>query len=496
MSFLRGAVDVPSYPDLRAQAAAARSWDRAWALIPDPVNYNDYEGTDPTALASVARARVVDERFPNDRLAIRWPKGFDPGDYRSVSHLDSLDQLIYRHGVSPATWHIEQSLPNTVVAHRTQPHGTTWRSRGLAWAGDRRRALLKAGRHEHPRWWLGMTDVRLHYPTIDLEVLTRSLRTTLAPPWTVADAINTVCLINRFVGHNRGLPIGPEASSPLGTFALQPVDRRLRGAGFWFVRFVDDIWILACSEAAATEAVDQVRDQLDSIGQQENQPKRLIVDPDDIDEAISDADIAYLVQRPGDMSDMEAIELITSSLAAQSHNKIAFGLGALRRTQSPAGIPLVIEHESLLRFEPEASGKYLRAVISKATHEQRERLVDRACTPTDDHGIGGAIRLAYALGGTALDSRSGDRLADMLASTDATHAPLRPHLAVVAARSCSRTAWPAAFDVAEDRPGLDLHRAVIATAPKPLARSDRRRIEHLANRYVESRPFAQRLENA
>ena len=102
MSFLRPTRAGCSYPDPREQAVA-RDGDKAWALIPDPPDFGDYQRLDPAGLASLARAWVVEGRFPCHRAAVRWPKGFNPDHFRIISHLDPLDQLLYRSEVSPTS---------------------------------------------------------------------------------------------------------------------------------------------------------------------------------------------------------------------------------------------------------------------------------------------------------------------------------------------------------------------------------------------------------
>ena len=79
--------------DVAGHIVAASSWDKHHALIPDPINYADYRRLDPGAVAGLLLARARQDRFPCDRAARRWPKGFDDDRYRLVTHFDSLDQI-------------------------------------------------------------------------------------------------------------------------------------------------------------------------------------------------------------------------------------------------------------------------------------------------------------------------------------------------------------------------------------------------------------------
>jgi hypothetical protein len=70
-----------------------------------------------------------------------------------------------------------------------------------------------------------------------------------------------------------GLPIGPEASAPLGTIALAPLDRMLRGQGVVFLRWVDDVRLFVDAQEVH-EALKELADAYLHVAIQElNLPK-------------------------------------------------------------------------------------------------------------------------------------------------------------------------------------------------------------------------------
>lgn len=264
--------DAARSGEVPAHISAGAAWDKQFALIPDPVNYDDYRQLDPSDVVGLLRQRASQGRLPCERTTRRWPKGFDDRRYRLLTHLDSLDQLGLRMAIAPAIPWIERALGPEVVAHRSEDAHGAWTSQGVRAGAQHRRRLLAQVRAERPEVWLGITDVERHYPTTTPAALLRVLHSALTPTSAVERVAGVLESLHGLPGGVTGLPVGPEFSGPLATIGLLPVDRRLRAEGVSFVRLVDDIWVFAANQRTAIEALDVVNRQLLLLGQRETSP--------------------------------------------------------------------------------------------------------------------------------------------------------------------------------------------------------------------------------
>jgi hypothetical protein len=438
--------------------AASMAFQRQLSL-PDPIDLADLSHADPSLLHGVISRRVSDGRFPRNRVTVKWPKGFDPAAFRLLTALDVLDQLGYRLLVSGAADALARRAPRSIVAHRVTSDGGAWRS--IAAASKERRTTLLDRFERRPTLWLAKLDVKNYFASLPDAVLADGLRGFGVAGCHVESIVAFRSSFDDLPGNVMGLPIGPEGSAVLGTIGLHSLDRLL--APLEHFRLVDDVWLVAESEAEALGWAELVADGLRALGMSENEAKRQILTGFEAIEAISDSEIDYALSRGGNVSVREAVDLVLSATEDSNLSRLRFGLGALSRHPGGGGAATVLEHPHLIEAEPAGVGRFLRSIAADLSVNEVDELVARACGESGEHGLAGRIHIAHALGKAHLVDEQRQRLLEAASITsDRRLQPLSAHLvAAGSSRSRSKACVNRAVELAEVTDNLDLRRSAL-----------------------------------
>lgn len=89
---------------------------------------------------------------------------------------------------------------------------------------------------------MGVLDVQRYYPSIDMCFLYELLVALGAPPSATDRLCSSAAAFSRAAGVT-GIPIGPEASGPLGNAHLVPLDAEFERMRLAFYRLTDDVWV-------------------------------------------------------------------------------------------------------------------------------------------------------------------------------------------------------------------------------------------------------------
>jgi hypothetical protein len=244
------------------------------------------------------------------------------------------------------------------------------------------------------------------------------------------------------MGKAHGLPQGPDPSGVLASAYLHPLDQELIGAGYGYVRYVDDIIVLAANSTEAKKALrllEQEARRLDLMVQ--SAKTELVVGMADMQAAVNDDDeiagIDYVIKRgPRTASNLAVhaawIKAARGGMPARRYLK--FLLGRLTDNKDPVAVswclarlglldylaPTVCRYLSLFAHRPTVQTKIvtflsspdnisdweelnlLRAVLSSP--KASRAVLDRARVVASDRNAGGEVR-RYAL---VLLGRHGD----------------------------------------------------------------------------------------
>lgn len=341
--------------------AAALANGLADSILPDPLAAKDLVRADPLAIAAVIRRRIYDDRLPRGRAILRYPKNFDAAAYRTATSLDIIDQCAYRHVVSPCAVASARQLPESVLSMRPVcDYNGVWHvgSPRSAWKLRQERILEEL--RARPGAHVLVMDVAQYYPSLTSGPLTLAMNSFGLSTGAVDETVNYLEALNGLPGTVGGIPIGPDASAVLGTAGLISVDRVL--AREFYVRFADDVWVIAADYASAEAAAERVTEQLELIGLKENTSKRKILTGPEAIDHITDAEIDYIA-RPGNRASAgDAMDLICSGIAEQKLSRVRCGLGALKYHRSTVLVPMLVAAPSLIDAEPKAFGSYLGSV--------------------------------------------------------------------------------------------------------------------------------------
>jgi hypothetical protein len=449
-------------------------------VIPDPIGLRDIkESATADVMEAIAR-RADDGRLPLRRTAVRWPKNFDPAAYRAVTHLDRLDQLAFRMQVGRCAATVETRLASTVLAHRFTFAGGAWASKGVLAGWRIRKDTLLPRFETDPSLWLATMDVRLYYPSLDNDTIARALNSFGVDTGVVEEVVGFLSQIQGLPGKVTGVPIGPEASSVLGTIGLVSIDRIARGTDY--VRLADDLWCVASTDAAAIAWTDMIRSQLGVIGLVDNPTKLKILTGDDAIAQITDIELDYLTAT-GPASLAAGMAMLRSGIDDQILGRIRFGLGAIARHRSRLGAPILLANLNLLDVEPHAVTAHFRYAMPWLTPGERGTLIDHVLHAPGDHAIAGRLRTAHALATTSVNcSQADDLMAGALLMTERKHQPLRQHMILAACRGATPDRRiRAATDLAEATDDLDLRRTVADLNRRASSRREAKRaVAHLA----------------
>lgn len=247
---------------MRDSIDGARSW---WsdADLPDPLLWADVRRR-PDLVAAAVRDRCQRDWTFGAPRTFAYPK--PTGGHRDMMRLDPIADLAYRQVVGRIVGTIDDRLPDTVFSSRSQPFHSSWKSR--AWR-KQRRAYHDAVEEARVPFFAGEVhlDTADHYRTVALEPQCHLMLSLGAAPVAVDRLMSSLTGLHCVPGMGVGLPIGPEASAPLGTVHLLPLDRRLAGLGFIANRWMDDVVVPVPDAAVAETVLEAAAYQLGLSGQ-------------------------------------------------------------------------------------------------------------------------------------------------------------------------------------------------------------------------------------
>lgn len=235
--------------DLRAAWAELRGQDRHRSEVPDIINLADRHGAHLLG-EPAERGRATLFPSPKGGAGVRWLALLDPADHAEL-----------RAVVGRLAARIEPTLGPAVLANRSAG-GPVLR--------------LEPWRTARRRWWRAVTrlarepgvllaaDVRDCYPAIAAGVVEETLLRMGCHP-TEVGSLRRLLLEFRRQGVP-GLPVGPEPSGVLANAVLARVDRALGEEGCRFLRWVDDLLVLARDRPHAERVLERLRAALRDLG--------------------------------------------------------------------------------------------------------------------------------------------------------------------------------------------------------------------------------------
>jgi hypothetical protein len=198
------------------------------------------------------------------------------GGARRVVVLDPADERAFARSVAGVAPAIERALGPGSHANRV-----------VGW--DRRRGpILEPWTRARRRWqravWqlgndgksVAVTDVRACYASMDARVVADRLRSLGADDDRVGEIVSWLHAFSE-LGVD-GLPVGPSASAPLADVVLAAGDDVLRASGAGFVRWVDDVVILASDRRTRAAALDDLAQAWAGVGLQMHEGKTVLLD--------------------------------------------------------------------------------------------------------------------------------------------------------------------------------------------------------------------------
>lgn len=201
------------------------------------------------------RQKLAATYSPHDCLICRVPKG--NWMVRPGSVLDVEDELVYNAILG--NFHREiwkaigwsQGDPDVAYHFQKSPTKPEWIESGfLVWEQWRTKSLAKLKKGIQ---FVVFADISAFYENIDLSRLSSDLRA-LGLDNDLIELLSR-CLKRWSHPRDKGIPQGLSASDLLAKIYLNPIDRRLRNAGFKHLRYVDDIRIFCRNSLEAKRAL-------------------------------------------------------------------------------------------------------------------------------------------------------------------------------------------------------------------------------------------------
>lgn len=137
--------------------------------------------------------------------------------------------------------------------------------------------------------WIAFFDLSAFYDTISHELLIKmvSPRGGNARTWEqVRGWLQCWSATPSSTPYHHGIPQGPLASGFLSECLLLPIDEQMRDAGIAYVRYVDDIRLLANSELRLREAIVQLEHSCRELGLIPHADKFAVQEAKSVDEAV------------------------------------------------------------------------------------------------------------------------------------------------------------------------------------------------------------------
>lgn len=430
-------LDVPDRGAWIRRALGHNLTWRAEAELPDVLGTADIM-SDPAAAALVVKRRAMEGRMHGRPRSFLYPKPSGIG-HRHLLSLDPYTDLELRRLVAPAVPTIECALKSEVIHSRFEtPSDRQWLTTSWREARRTRDAEVERGRFIWPNGVEGSFDIESFYPTVSLERLTATLSSAGCPDGVIWPIEEALLGMSRIPGVPRGLPIGPEASAPLGMVALAGLDRVLRRSGVHFVRWVDDVTFWVPDLDSFWEVIEQVEDWLQLGGQRLNPSKTKFLQL-----AVGKPTIPALepwLSGVADGDDPSGVvdEGSVSALMDDALDGLPQWLGQLGHAENPSAIRPLLERPEVINRFPKQCGRYLRRVSGQVPWGEVAEEI--ASEPTTPENAAGQLHLALVLPARSASASHSEQFFDKAQRLDGHNfAPLRDQLYFNCSRSAEST---------------------------------------------------------
>jgi RNA-directed DNA polymerase len=143
--------------------------------------------------------------------------------------------------------------------------------------GGAKAAIRRIARRLGSAGFVLKTDVARYYASIDHVKLLDRLAA-VVPDRDVLNLVGQMCgrVAERgglYFEHRRGIPLGCPLPPLLGAFFLDELDRRLEETGLFFVRYMDDVLVLAPTRHKLRRAVRVLNQAFDALGLEKHPDK-------------------------------------------------------------------------------------------------------------------------------------------------------------------------------------------------------------------------------
>jgi hypothetical protein len=454
-----------------------------------------------SALFAAEAARKRESYQPDKLLTFQYPN-FNPafpGKVRRFAITQPLDQLILRHDAGRIIEKLDSILSDRVCSFRLDgsdrkylPWAFTNKRRSWRNWCDRSEEVLRGGRY--PFAW--RTDVRSYYPSVNTEILEKSLSDHSCDASAIRRIIDVLEYWQRFEGL-KGLPIGVEASAVLGNVFLESIDRALAEAGANHLRFADDFWIFAENRSIGDALIELFDERLNMVGLERSLPKTQWLDSE---EAISSLrkpwlnSLSSVLKSEPEMRGKKelrfAFEQLLEDPSQTDPSEFRFLINALIRQKDDYGCVLLAHSPELMNVDPRASPAYLAIGVRKK-QSNRMRVIESCMAElgrtnsAEFHGL--HLHLLRAMSLARVGQLEGRQLEGI--TIDASRPwPIR-NFAWQAFGLSSARSDSLLMEAAREEQETNVRRAIVATlktskSPKRMLRSF---LRHARRKYPESR---------
>jgi hypothetical protein len=284
---------------------------------------------------------------------------------------------------------IEDSLSDGVYNARCEPSGHTWRTKAWRPAHRSFEAAVEAARGEGKAGEVRY-DVSSQYATTSTSHLATCLHSTRAGDGSIECVVEFLDELHSLPRAVAGLPVGPEASAPLGTVALLPVDRCIQAAGATGNRWMDDGVVAVDSQAVGREILARIAHQVEVGGQTLNYEKSGYTDLDAVSDASASGTDAPMVFTSVD----DAFLHFQVAVIFEDPRGLTSALGYMRAAGDPRAIALLERHPWVIDRFPRQTARYLRKL---SAHVQSWDWVLERLTCVTTSSQGAQIHLARVL---------------------------------------------------------------------------------------------------
>ncbi len=467
--------------------AIGRHW-RNRPSIPDPLSYEDVLH-DAYRTASVVRDRAARHFLVGEPQTFPFPKE-SPTAPRDMVRLDPYADIAFRSMIQPAATRISLGLADSVI--QTRPASGTrgpWTARNLKQSFNLRNKLMATYRQDPSLHGYGTLDIKSHFPTIGLGLLETTLNSVAVPAGTVEAILNFVAELHHVPGMPAGLPIGPEASGPLGTLALIPLDRLLEAAGITNFRWVDDIFCFVADVADFHMAAELVRSQAIRGGQAINEAKVNFHYFDKPHPTTAVSGGTHWIDQPDLLDALSLQECIDT----EEFGPFKVKLGGMRYNNDAGAIDVILANPILWERIPRQTAEYLESVAyAVPSWDPIKQIITSETTRSNAAGQVHALRI---LPDATVGKRLGLDLFDRGQSLPRREfGPARCWYGYKASRSeiPSKKRMNLLLEAAEATPDLNEQRVLVGSLRNvgglpPIAKDA---VQHLARRTPELEPTA------